>query len=130
MPKKVSESKRKLENYCKIRNNILDATICADAAVVDGVHDRETLRRLGFSKPVFTRSKYSYSELVDRLAKKFSTVIILTDFDAEGELANVLIGRLLEERNVRVLKACRNTVGVSLKEVNTTTVEGIYKLII
>jgi hypothetical protein len=58
----------------------LDAAIDADAAVVDGVHDRETLRRLGFSKPVYTRSKYGYSELADRLAKKFSTVIVLTGF--------------------------------------------------
>jgi 5S rRNA maturation endonuclease (ribonuclease M5) len=130
MPKNASERKSKFESYRRIKDAILDATISADAAVVDGVHDRETLRRLGFSKPVYTRSKYGFSELADRLAKKFSTVIVLTDFIAEGELTNVLISRFLEERNVTVLKACRNAVGTSLKEVDLTTVEGIYRLII
>ena len=130
MPKNASERKSKLDSYRRIKDTVLDAAIDADAAVVDGVHDRETLRRLGFIKPVYTRSKYCYSELADRLAKKFSTVIVLTYFDVEGELANVLISRFLEERNVRVLKTCRNKVGASLKEVDLTTVEGIYRLII
>jgi hypothetical protein len=79
MPNNASERKSKLESYRRIKDTVLDAAIDADAAVVDGVHDRETLRRLGFSKPVYTRSKYSYSEFADRLAKKFSTVIISTD---------------------------------------------------
>jgi len=130
MPKNASERKCKLESYRRIKDTILDAAVDADAVVVDGVHDRETLRRLGFSKPIYTRSKYSYSELADRVAKKFSTVIVLTDFDSEGELANLLISKLLEERNVRVCKACRDAIGASLKEVNLTTVEGIYRLII
>lgn len=130
MPKDASDRKIKLSNYRRIKDTILDATIDVDAVIVDGVHDRITLRHLGFNKPVYTRSKYAYRELADRVAKKFSTALVLTDFDSEGTLANELISKLLEERNVKVCKACREAIAVALREVNITTVEGIYKLMI
>lgn len=128
--RKVSDHKNKLANYRRIRDTVLDAATEADAAVVDGVHDRITLRHLGFDKPIYTHSKYSYVELADRIAKKHQTVIVLTDFDAEGTLANELITVRLEERKVRVCKTCRDTIAKSLKELDITTVEGIYQLII
>jgi 5S rRNA maturation endonuclease (ribonuclease M5) len=129
MPPEVAD-RSKFEGYRRIKDCVLDATVEVDAAIVDGVHDRMTLRHLGFSKPVYTRSKYSYRELADRLAKKYSTVIVLTDFDAEGTLANELISRLLEKRNVRVCRACRDAVAAALKKVNVSTIEGIYRLIV
>jgi len=78
-------------------------------AIVDGAHDRKTLRHLGFHNPVFTRSEHSYLELSNKIAKKYRTVVVLTDFDDEGKQANKMISRLLEERNVEVCKSCRET---------------------
>jgi len=108
----------------------LDFASDVDVAIVDGVHDRETLRRIGFVKPVFTRSKYPYLQLADRIARKYSSVVILTDFDAEGKLANEILDKLLDERGVRVCKSCRETVEILLKEEKITTIEGIYRLLI
>jgi 5S rRNA maturation endonuclease (ribonuclease M5) len=122
--------KKKFASYCKVVDTVLDATADVDAVVVDGVHDRETLRRIGFMKPAYTRSKYTYTELADRVAKKFEAVAVLTDFDAEGDLANQLITALLEERAVKVCKVCRDSIGAALKEVDIATIEGIYRLII
>lgn len=124
------DRKKKFAIYCKVVDTVLDATVDVDAVVVDGVHDRATLRRIGFIKPVYTRSKYTYTELADRVAKKFQSVAVLTDFDAEGVLANQLITALLEERAVRVCKECRDSIAAALKDVDIATIEGIYRLII
>jgi hypothetical protein len=64
-----SEERTRLERYRRIREVVLDIDFEVDAAIVDGVHDRETLRHLGFGKPIFTRYKYTYVELADRIAR-------------------------------------------------------------
>ena len=99
-------------------------------AIVDGADDKKTLRHLGFDNPVFTRSEHSYLELVDKIAKKYQTVAVLTDFDEEGKLANGKLTRLLLERNIRVCESCRETLGTLLNEENIATIEGIYQLLI
>jgi 5S rRNA maturation endonuclease (ribonuclease M5) len=97
---------------------------------VDGVHDRETLRHLGFVNPIFTRSRYTYIELADRIARRYSRVAVLTDFDNEGKVADEKLSKLLKERKVKVCKSCRKTLEALLKDEKITSIEGIYGLLI
>ncbi len=126
---KTQEEDEKRKKYRRIKDLILEIRSAVDAAVVDGVHDRKTLKHLGFDAPVFTRSELSYIELADIIAKKFSTVAILTDFDEEGKRANETLNRLFEERQIKVCHTCRENLETLLKQEKITTIEGIYGLI-
>jgi 5S rRNA maturation endonuclease (ribonuclease M5) len=124
------EKDLKQKKYRKIRDLILEIYSAVDAAVVDGAHDRKTLKHLGFDAPVFTRSELSYVDLADLIAKKFSTVAILTDFDEEGKRANETLNRLFEQRQIKVCHSCRENLEALLKQEKITTIEGIYSLIV
>ncbi len=94
------------------------------------MHDKKTLRHLGFDNPVFTRSEHPYLELADKIAKRYITVAVLTDFDEEGKLANERLTTLLLERNIKVCGSCRETLETLLKGEGIATIEGIYQSLI
>jgi len=71
----------------------------------------------------------SYAELADVIARKFSIVAILRDFDEEGKLAHETISRLLEEKQIEMCHDCREKLETLLKEEEIATIEGIYRLI-
>jgi len=124
-----SQEEAKREKFRKIKDLILEIGSTVDTAVVDGVHDQKTLKHMGFEAPVFTRSELPYIDLADLIAKKFKTVVILTDFDEEGENANRTLSRLLEQKQIKVCRSCRENLEVLLKQEKISTIEGIYGLI-
>jgi len=124
------QSKTKLEKYRRIQNAILDIGSEVDVAIVDGADDKKTLKHLGFDGPVFTRSEHTYLELVDKIAKRYKTVAVLTDFDEEGKFADERLAKLLLEKKLKVCRSCRETLGALLKEESIATIEGIYQLLI
>jgi 5S rRNA maturation endonuclease (ribonuclease M5) len=124
---KTGESS-KHERYEEIRSLVREMSRAVDAVIVEGPHDKKTIVKLGFKGPVFTRSKYSYDDLTDRIAKKFSVLAILTDFDEEGRTAYRALSNLLEKKEVTVNRYYRDKLEALLKEANITTIEGIYRL--
>ncbi len=125
-----TRGRRKAKKHHRIRERILKINSEVDTAIVDGVHDKKTLKRLGFDAPMFTRSELQYVELADLIAKRFSTVAILTDFDEEGKRANETLNRLFEQRHIKVCHVCRESLETILKEEKIITIEGIYSLIV
>lgn len=103
-------------------------TLYVDAVLVEGAQDEKTLRHLGFKKPIFRCSKRSHNDLVDFIADKFSTIVILTDFDEEGTFLNKRLLTFLEEKGVQVDRFFRKRIFKLLRIVNIFTIEGIYNL--
>lgn len=101
--------------------------VSVDAVVVEGPRDVEALHRLGFRGRVEVCSRVGVSDgdLIEGLAGRNGTVVILTDFDNEGRFLNKRFSRLLERRGVKVGVNLRREVGRLMAVLGVYTVEAL-----
>jgi 5S rRNA maturation endonuclease (ribonuclease M5) len=94
---RVTEKERlEHEVYKELEELASEMNYNIDAVMVEGPHDKKTLRLLGYKKPILLCSKLLHTELSDLVAKKFSNVVILTDFDKQGNSLNRRLTDLFE----------------------------------
>jgi 5S rRNA maturation endonuclease (ribonuclease M5) len=87
------------EEIEKIKNEVF---------VVEGIKDKNQLKKLGFEK-IFTISGKPLFSIVEKIkSKKFSEVVVLTDFDDEGEKKAKELTKLLQLNNVFVNQKIRS----------------------
>jgi 5S rRNA maturation endonuclease (ribonuclease M5) len=88
--------------------------------VVEGIQDEHALRHFGVkSQIVRTQSRLGRTELVDRIANiagKDHQVLILTDFDREGNDVCGFLQRELELHKVKVLRGLRRKIRILMGE--------------
>lgn len=116
------------EVYRKLEDRISEMNCTVDAVVVEGLHDKKTLRLLGYNRPILLCSKISNVDLTDLTAKKFSNVAILTDFDEQGRTLNKRLTSLFEQRGLKVARFYRESFQKLLKEAKVATIKGIYRI--
>jgi 5S rRNA maturation endonuclease (ribonuclease M5) len=88
------------EEIEKIRNVVF---------VVEGIKDRNQLRKLGFEK-IFTISGKPLFSIVEKIKReKLNEVVVLTDFDDEGEKKAKELTRLLQRNSIFVNQKIRNS---------------------
>ena len=124
----TEEEHRKHEVYRNLEQLASEMNYTVDAVVVEGPHDKKTLKLLGYNKPIILCSRLSHNEVTDRAAKKFSNVSILTDFDEQGNLLNKKLAKLFETRGVRVDRFYRRRFRKLLKKAKISTIESIYSI--
>ena len=124
----TNEERLRYEVYQELEDLVSEMNYTVDAVVIEGPHDRRTLNRLGYRKPILLCSKLSHSELIDLISEKFSNVVVLTDFDEEGVQLNRKLSKLLERRGVKVDRFYRRRFRRLLKEARILTIEAIYGL--
>ena len=127
MPKKKTSELygvyRALEDAASEMNHAVDGVI------VEGPHDKKTLAILGYEGPIITCSgKRSHVELAEFVAKKFSRVAVLTDFDEAGRDLNRRLSKLFEMRQVKVEHFYRKKFQRLFREARIFTIEAIYRL--
>lgn len=101
-----------------------------DVVIVEGQRDAEALRSLGLVKPIFRDSSPGrlQADLVEEIAKNFSRVVVLTDFDEKGRDLNRKLAAKLEQRGLRVAEAYRRKVGRLLGALKVSTIESLNKI--
>ncbi len=124
----TEEERLRNEVYRELAELVSEMNYTVDAVIIEGPHDRKTLKRLGFKKPILLCSKLSHSELVDLITDKFPSVAMLTDFDEEGAQLNRKLSRLLERRGVKVDRFYRRRFQKLFREARILTIEAIYSL--
>lgn len=124
----TEEERRKHEVYRNLEELASEMNYTVDAVVVEGPHDKKTLKLLGYNKPIILCSKLPHNEVTDRAAKKFSNVVILTDFDEQGNLLNKKLSKLFETRGVKVDRFYRRRFRKLLKKAKISTIESIYSI--
>jgi 5S rRNA maturation endonuclease (ribonuclease M5) len=101
-----------------------------DAAVVEGLHDKKTLEKLGFKKDIlkYSDNRLNDTDFADMIADKYQSVVILTDYDEAGAKYNKKLSTELERRGVRVEKIFRKKIKEKLDDFGMRTIESIYAL--
>ena len=118
----------KYEIYRALEDLASEMNYNVDAVIVEGPHDKKTLKLLGYMKPILLCSKRSHSDLVDLIAEKYLNVVVLTDFDEEGIALNGRLSKLFEKRGVKVDRFYRRRFFKLLREARIVTIEGIYRI--
>ncbi|MEM3429554.1 MAG: toprim domain-containing protein [Candidatus Bathyarchaeia archaeon] len=124
----VDDIGRKYEVFKNIETLVFDMNLTVDVAVVEGPHDMKTLRLMGYRRPIITCSKLSPVRIVDQIAKRYVSVVVLTDFDSEGETMGERLENLLKSRGTRVDRSSRRHFRILLRKVGLETIEDIYRL--
>ncbi|MCD6503921.1 toprim domain-containing protein [Candidatus Bathyarchaeota archaeon] len=123
------EERRKLEIYRDLESLAYEMNLTLDAVIVEGTHDKATLKSLGFKIPILQVScGRTFNQIVDDMVEKFKKVAILTDFDEEGERISRKLTELMERGGVKVDSFYRNSFKKLMKEAGLTTLESIYTL--
>ena len=104
---------------------VLDREV--DVVLVEGSRDVDALQRLGLRGRIEVCSRVGVpdSDLVESLARRVETVVILTDFDIAGRQLNRRLTRLLELRGVKVETSLRWTVGRLMAALRVYAVESL-----
>jgi len=98
-----------------------------DLVLVEGQRDVEALRSLGYAGDVATCSRFgvNYAELAEMIAGKNGRVLVLTDFDQEGNELNARFSELLERMGVVVEKGFRVRVARLMAALEVHVVEAL-----
>ncbi len=92
--------------------------------LVEGIRDLKTLRKFGISGPILCIKSWKYSDLLDYISLHYSRVLILSDWDPEGERISSKIGKDLESYGIKVERGYREKIkSFARKEVKD--VEGL-----
>ena len=122
--------RRRLELLSEIESMVEEMNTTVDAIIVEGEHDREALRSMGFRNPILlcSQTKLSHTELSEYVAERFGNTVILTDFDAEGVNLNKELRRRLELAGVKVENTYREKLGSFMKKLRVQTLEGLMRV--
>ncbi|MCD6530235.1 hypothetical protein J7L06_08150 [Candidatus Bathyarchaeota archaeon] len=123
------EERRKLEIYRDLESLAYEMNFTLDAVIVEGTHDKATLKSLGFKIPILQVScGRTFSQIVDDTVERFRRIAVLTDFDEEGERIGRKLTELMERGGIKVDRFYRNSFKRLMREAGLTTLESIYKL--
>ncbi|NHI84277.1 MAG: hypothetical protein EAX81_08260 [Candidatus Thorarchaeota archaeon] len=82
--------------------------------IVEGRRDEAILKNLGLRSPIIkTQAGISRLELVENIVAEVGSsgqVLILTDYDVEGEEIRAALEQELEIRHIRILRGVRNRI--------------------
>jgi len=124
----VGSTSSRFELYKELEKLASKMNYSIEGVIVEGTHDKKTLRFLGYEGPILTCSRSSLVELVEFAAKRFRKIVVLTDFDEAGEILGKNISGLLTNRKVKVDDFYRRMFRRLLKIARISTIEGIYRL--
>jgi 5S rRNA maturation endonuclease (ribonuclease M5) len=101
-----------------------------DAVIVEGAHDKRTLEKMGFEKPIlkYSESRKSDVDFIDFIAARYKRIAILTDYDRSGSFYNRKLSLQLERKGVRVERIFRRKIKEKLQVSGMRTIEAIYSL--
>ncbi|MCD6483965.1 MAG: toprim domain-containing protein [Candidatus Odinarchaeota archaeon] len=99
----------------KVDNIVRDINAEKIPIIVEGVNDKKTLRNLGIETRIFTtqnRYKQNLVEFVETIEKTINgkKILILTDFDKEGETLNKKLTSELTMRGFTPLHGVRRAI--------------------
>jgi 5S rRNA maturation endonuclease (ribonuclease M5) len=98
-----------------------------DLILVEGQRDVEALRSLGYAGDIAKCSRFCVNdtELAEMIAGENNRVLVLTDFDQEGNELNTRFSELLERMGVVVEKGLRGQVARLMAALEVHVVEAL-----
>lgn len=95
--------------------------------LVEGLRDVESVKALGCISEVevLSHSGVNDFDLAEEISSKYSSVLILTDFDEEGLNLNKRFTSILEHKAVRVETGLRRHIGRLMARIGVYAIEAL-----
>lgn len=90
-----------LEGLEELIASLIEASSEGAAVIVEGRRDELSLRSLGLAGPVIMASRRSALDLAEDAARRYSRIILLTDWDGKGDEMCRMIERHLRSLGCR-----------------------------
>ena len=103
-----------------------------DVVLVEGVRDVSSLKALGCKAliEVLGHSGVGDYDLVEEIASKYNSILILTDFDEEGLNLNQKFSNLLERQGAKVETGLRRHVGRLMARIGVYAIESLDNVMV
>jgi len=120
----------KRELQVSLSELLKDMELDSIVVLVEGAHDRALLRRAGFNGVVVEVSHKPLIDLAYWLMERYRehTIVILTDFDEQGEKKAKRLSGILSELGLRVNHRYREEVRRIARELGVKTIEELSRL--
>ena len=124
----MSNQRIRLEKIEKILDRISGESSAGSVIIVEGMKDKETLRRLGLTGPIicFKNSGMGLADFLGQIHAK--QVILLTDFDREGRDLSARMAKELAQLKIKTDEVLRRQLGALVKQ-DLRTIEGLLSLV-
>ena len=98
-----------------------------DVVLVEGLHDVDSLKALGCTTKleILNHPGVNDFDLADQITSKYSSVLILTDFDEEGLALNKRFSSILEIKGVKIEYGMRARVGRLMAMIGVYAIESL-----
>ncbi|WP_414837263.1 hypothetical protein ACK3SF_03270 [Candidatus Nanosalina sp. VS9-1] len=98
-----------------------------DSIIVEGVADRQVMRKLGFDGKIFLSAERTIEDLVEDVSRGSERTAVLTDFDKHGKEQNRKISQALQGE-VKNSHSSREEIGKQLTSNGRMTIEAATPL--
>ena len=115
---------RRRDALYELEKVLKEVSPLVDIVLVEGSRDVKALRRLGYSGAIEISNQVGVSDydLLEIIAKRYDSVLVLTDFDREGISLNLHYSRILEREGIKVERGLRRAIG------RLTAAIGVYEI--
>ena len=102
-----------------------------DVVLVEGIHDVDSLKALGCTTniEILNHPGVNDFDLVDQIASRYSSILVLTDFDEEGLALNKRFSNLLEHRGLKVEYGMRGRIGRLMAMIGVYAIESLDNIL-
>lgn len=123
----MSSDAAKREALERLTELLSEIAMTVDIVLVEGPRDVEALRSLGYTSDVATCSRVYVNEveLAEMIASENRNILILTDFDQEGDELNERLSILVEHMGPIVERGLRGEVGRIMAVLGVRVVEAL-----
>jgi 5S rRNA maturation endonuclease (ribonuclease M5) len=127
----MRSSKNRRQTIEKLKSFLESLDLIIDTTVVEGPRDEKALRRLGYKGNLITCSQVGVNDydLMSLISVNFKRVLILTDFDQEGNALAQKFSTLLEREGVKVEKSLRSRIGAYTSSLGVFEIEDLDNMV-
>ena len=130
--KKKKGPKYYYELEARLKEIIDDVNYRVAVVLVEGIHDEESLRKIGVKRPImrFCDSMLPTFSFVESIANDYKgqTVLMLFDYDEDGRKLAQKIGTQLEEKGVKIEHFLRKEIADLFVREGVWRIEDAYTL--
>jgi len=105
------------DEFWEIWDQIITENREGTVIITEGKHDLNVLRKLLIKGVIITSRTQNFWETIERILKWSKRVIILTDFDEEGEKEAEKLTHVLRQLGIEVLDSVRRGLKRALKSI-------------
>jgi 5S rRNA maturation endonuclease (ribonuclease M5) len=97
----------------KLKELFQEANYIVDVAIVEGLNDIQALKKIGYNGNILSCQQVGINDFdfIESVVNQYKNILLLTDFDQEGQNLNKHFSMILEQRGGKIENGLRREIG-------------------